>query len=89
MVYELILNDKGWEQLFKAFEIKNKLFFEQYTGKEKGQKIRKAREVLVREFASYAAMPSQVLKGKNLKRVFWAIVDVENLAEIEKIVGSL
>ncbi|MDD3404571.1 MAG: hypothetical protein PHQ72_14660, partial [Hespellia sp.] len=89
MMYELILKDKGWEQLFKAFEIERKLLFDQYTGKEKGQKIKKAREVLVREFASYAAMPSQVLKGKNLKRVFWAIVEVENLAAIGKIVDSL
>lgn len=89
LLYELILSGKGWGQLFKAFEIERKLLFEQYTGKEKGQKIKKAREALVEEFAGYAAMPSPVLKGKNLKRVFWAIVNIDNLDEIEKVVDSL
>ena len=38
--------------------------------------------MLTQEFASYSAIPANILKGKNLKRIFWAIVDKDNLEEI-------
>lgn len=54
------------------------------SGKEKGNKIRKLREKLIQEFGTYSAISPQILKGKNLKRVFWSVVDVDNLEDIEK-----
>ena len=38
--------------------------------------------MLVQEFASYSAIPANILKGKNLKRILLAIVDKDNLDEI-------
>ena len=37
---------------------------------------------MIQEFESYSAIPANILKGKNLKRIFWAIVDKDNLEEI-------
>ena len=45
--------------------------------------------MLVREFASYSAIPANILKGKNLKRILWAIVDKDNLDEIRDKVLSI
>lgn len=89
LLYELILADAGWDKLQRAIKLEERLKFNNYTGKEKGQMIRKVRDGLIQEFSSYSAIPPQILKGKNPKRVFWAIVDVDNILEIEKIVDSL
>lgn len=45
--------------------------------------------MLVQEFASYSAIPTNILKGKNLKRILWAIVDKDNLDEIREKVLSI
>ena len=29
----------------------------------------------------------EILKGKNIKRIFWAVADIDNLDEIEKMIG--
>ena len=61
----------------------------QYDGKEKGNKIKEIRQMLVQEFASYSAIPANILKGKNLKRILWAIVDKDNVDEIRERVLSI
>ena len=45
--------------------------------------------MLIQEFASYSAIPANVLKGKNLKRILWAIVDKDNVDEIRDKVLSI
>lgn len=89
LMYELILFGDGWEKLQKAMSIEERLMFRDFTGKEKGQIIRKVRDGLIQEFYSYSTISPQILKGKNIKRVFWAIVDADNILEIEKLVDSL
>lgn len=89
LMYELILQGSDWESVDKALRIENILLLEEYSGKEKGQMIRAIRKLLIKEFASYSVIPPQVLKGKNLKRVFWAIADVDNLVEIERTVQTV
>lgn len=89
LMYELILADAGWDKLQRAIDLEDRLNFNDYTGKEKGQIVRKVRDGLVQEFCSYSAIPPQILEGKNLKRVFWAIADVDNISEIENFVNSL
>ena len=67
---------------FREKGIEELLELNQYDGKEKGNKIKEIRQMLVQEFASYSAIPANILKGKNLKRILWAIVDKDNLDEI-------
>lgn len=88
LMYELMLAGAGWEKLHQALRIENWLELSHLTGKEKGLKVREIRDTLIAEFGSYSAIPSQILKGKNIKRVFWAVADIDNLDEIEKILMS-
>ena len=73
----------------KALAIEKKLELDQYEGKEKGAKVRELREMLIKEFASYSTIPANILKGKNLKRILWAVVDKDNLDEIQEKVAQL
>lgn len=88
LMYELMLTDAGWEKLHQALRIENRLELSHLAGKEKGLKVREIRDTLIAKFGSYSAIPSQILKGKNMKRVFWAVVDINNLDEIERILMS-
>ena len=54
------------------------------SGREKGNKIKEIRENLIREFGSYSSISAQILKGKNIKRIFWAVADLDNLDEIQE-----
>lgn len=56
------------------------------SGKEKGLKVREIREILIKEFGGYSVIPTQILNGKNIKRIFWAVADIDNLDEIEKMI---
>lgn len=83
LMYELLFREQDWRMVKKALNMETKLTLDQYEGKEKGDKIRELRMELIQEFGSYSAIAPDILKGKNLKRVFWAVVDVDNLDEIE------
>lgn len=85
LMYESMLAGVGWDKLYQALRIESWLGLSHLTGKEKGIKVREVRDTLIAEFASYSAIPAQILKGKNIKRVFWAIADIDNLDEIERI----
>lgn len=86
LMYELMLTGSGWEKLQQALEIEKWLELSHLSGKEKGLKVREIRETLIREFGSYSVIPAQILKGKNIKRIFWAVADIDNLDEIEKMI---
>lgn len=83
LMYEAMLNDDNWDAVRKALNIEKDLELNQYEGKEKGAKTKEIREMLIREFQSYSTIPANILKGKNLKRILWAIVDKDNLNEIQ------
>lgn len=89
LMYEAILEGENWDSVKKALAIEELLELKQYDGREKGTKIKEIRQMLVREFASYSAIPANILKGKNLKRILWAIVDKDNLDEIRDKVLSI
>lgn len=86
LMYELMLSGSGWEKLQQALEIEKWLELSHLSGKEKGLKVREIRETLIKEFGSYSVIPAQILKGKNIKRIFWAVADIDNLDEIEKMI---
>ena len=83
LMYELMISGMGWDKVKQALEIEKKLGVEHLSGPEKGQKIRELRNQFIQEFGKDSVIPASTLKGKDLKRVFWAIVNVDNLNKIE------
>lgn len=83
LMYELMISGMGWDKVKQALEIEKKLGMEHLSGPEKGQKIRKLRNQFIQEFGKYSVIPASTLKGKDLKRVFWAVVNIDNLNKIE------
>lgn len=83
LMYELMISGMGWDKIKQALEIEKKLGMEHLSGPEKGQKIRELRNQFIQEFGKDSVIPASTLKGKDLKRVFWAIVNIDNLNKIE------
>ena len=83
LMYELMISGMGWDKVTQALEIEKKLGMEHLSGPEKGQKIRKLRNQFIQEFGKDSVIPASTLKGKDLKRVFWAVVNIDNLNKIE------
>lgn len=79
LMYELMISGMGWDKVKQALEIEKKLGMEHLSGPEKGQKIRKLRNQFIQEFGKDSVIPASTLKGKDLKRVFWAVVNIDNL----------
>ena len=86
LMYELMISGMGWDKVKQALEIEKKLGMEHLSGPEKGQKIRKLRNQFIQEFGKDSVIPASTLKGKDLKRVFWAIVNIDNLNKIEGLI---
>lgn len=83
LMYELMISGMAWDKVKQALEIEKKLGMEHLSGPEKGQKIRELRNQFIQEFGKDSVIPASTLKGKDLKRVFWAIVNIDNLNKIE------
>ena len=83
LMYELMISGMGWDKVKLSLEIVKKLGMEHLSGPEKGQKIRKLRNQFIQEFGKDSVIPASTLKGKDLKRVFWAVVNIDNLNKIE------
>lgn len=83
LMYELMISGMGWDKVKQALEIEKKLGMEHLSGPEKGQKIRELRNQFIQEFGKDSVIPASTLKGKDLKRVFWAIVNIDHLNKIE------
>ena len=83
LMYESMLEADDWTYVKKALSIEKMLELSQYEGREKGAKVKAIREMFIREFASYSAIPDNILKGKNLRRILWAIADKDNLDNIQ------
>lgn len=77
LMYELMISGMGWDKVKQALEIEKKLGMEHLSGPEKGQKIRKLRNQFIQEFGKDSVIPASTLKGKDLKRVFWAVVNID------------
>lgn len=88
LMYELMLEEKSWDMVHTALDIEKKVEFEPLSGKERGQTIRQTREWLINEFGSYSDIMPNILKGKDVKRVFWSVVDIDNISDIEKYINK-
>lgn len=60
-----------------------KIRYGAFIGTRKRTKIRKLRNQFIQEFGKDSVIPASTLKGKDLKRVFWAVVNIDNLNKIE------
>lgn len=89
LVYELMMSEKNWELLDIVLRVEKRLELDGFHGLEKGKRAREIRERFIEEFSEYSALPPKTLRGKNHKRVFWAVVTTENVAEIEKTVREI
>jgi predicted nucleotidyltransferase component of viral defense system len=84
LIYESIfINDINCSILKKALELEKILKLEKYSGIEKGNKTGELREILIKKYSIYSTINPKILKGKNLNRVFWAIVNQDNIKEME------
>ena len=86
LMYELMISGMGWDKVKQALLFRlplKRCLFPSYWGCEKGQKIRKLRNQFIQEFGKDSVIPASTLKGKDLKRVFWAVVNIDNLNKIE------
>ena len=76
------------EKLKKAFEIEEILAFKHLSGAKKGRRIMEFKNTLIKEYAGYSSIDPKILKGKSLGRVFWSILNPENIEQIEYFVND-
>lgn len=82
LIYELILSEKTDVSLAKsAFDAADMCMLHKYTGPARGAAERKIKETLIDGF-NPTDIPHKVLMGKNLIRVFWAIITLENINHV-------
>ncbi len=89
LLYEELLEGSNLNMVYKAIRIVKKLELDGYSGKEKGTKRQELRDMMIKEFSQYSKIPARILKGKNIIRIFWAIVDKEIINQIEEYVDEI
>ncbi len=88
MMYSLMMNGRNWDCVRSAMQMEETLELTHLSGREKGNMVKELRTALVETFSQYSSTPEKILKAKGLKRVFWAIVQPENLDEIKNLIQS-
>lgn len=86
MMYSLMMSGQNWDCVRSAMQIEDTLELSHLSGREKGTMIKELRTALVEGFAQYSSTPAKILKGKGLKRVFWAVAQPDNLEEIKTMI---
>ncbi|MBB2184653.1 nucleotidyl transferase AbiEii/AbiGii toxin family protein [Lachnospiraceae bacterium MD1] len=84
LMYEIILDENDWNIVDTAIEIERLLQFDGLEGKERGAKIKAIKQTIQERFGSYSCIDVKELKGKRPVRIFWAIVNKDNIDEIRK-----
>jgi len=82
LMYEAILDGRDLSVIGNALKIAKMLEFENLEGKERGGKIKEMKQMLPEEFGSYSCIDVKELKGKRPIRMFWAVVNKDNLEKI-------
>lgn len=89
IMYELLIRDEGWSRINDLLAMERMLDYSNLEGMEKGKKIRMARDILIKKFGDASYFSADILRGKNPKRVFWAVVTLENMDGIRKSIEEL
>jgi len=87
LMYEVIFEGTDWSVVQKALEIDKLLRFENLEGKERGAKIKEVMQMFLKEFGSYSCIDIKELKGKRPSRMFWAVVNKDNVDVISNQLG--
>lgn len=72
----------------RALDMSAALRFDFLSGQEKGRAIFTFRDRLVEQYGQLTGINSNVLKGKKIDRIFWAIVTPDNIDELELFIAS-
>jgi hypothetical protein len=86
LMYETIIDGDSWNIVEAALYIENRLELNEYSGKAKGLKAKELREMLIYKFAAYSDLSPNVLKGKRLNRIFWSVINKDNVFEIKDLI---
>ena len=83
---EIVSGSCDMKIIEKSLKLQNDISLKHLTGISKGAKNNELRNILIDSFGEYSSIPLKVLKGKNPVRIFWSVVNRENIDEIEKLV---
>ncbi|MGB4659224.1 MAG: nucleotidyl transferase AbiEii/AbiGii toxin family protein [Mobilitalea sp.] len=83
-IYKNILECSSLDFVIQADRVANKLETGQFDSHEKGSMRREIREKLLRDFGENSKIPYRQLKGKDVTRVYWALINPGNRKEIEE-----
>jgi hypothetical protein len=72
-------NKDAKSPLDSLFQCERSLEFDDLQGAEKGRLARRFREEFSKDFEKYSDYPAKVLKGKSPARIFWAVVNTDNV----------
>lgn len=89
IMYELLVQDEGWSKISDLLLTEQMLDYSNLEGMERGNKIRLARDMLLKKFGDASFISVDILKGKNPKRIFWSVVTLENIDDIREAVEGL
>ncbi|MBE0427395.1 MAG: nucleotidyl transferase AbiEii/AbiGii toxin family protein [Nitrospirae bacterium] len=78
----LFLKEDGKDKLRDIFALENKLAFEKIQGVERGKIIGEFNDTFSHKFEKYSKWTAKILKGKNPKRIFWAVISSNNIEEV-------
>ena len=88
-LFSLLFEKSGDKsEMIRALNLDKLLLFEHLTGAEKGKQIALFKGKFIAEYGHLAEMPPKILKGKNLNRIFWAIIRPHNLDVLEVFIRS-
>jgi hypothetical protein len=76
-------NSADKTSLERAFALDKELQFDHLSGAEKGLAIASFTAALIRDFGGSSSIPPKLLKGKHIRRIYWSIVNADNLDKLE------
>ena len=81
---EIVSGSCDMKIIEKSLKLQNDISLKHLTGISKGAKNNELRKILIDSFGEHSSIPTKVLKGKNPVRIFWSVINKENIDEIEK-----
>lgn len=84
LMYEAIIDGSDLSVIGTTLKIAKMLEFENLEGKERGTRIKEMKLMIPEEFGPYSCIDVKELKGKRPIRMFWAVVNKDNVDEIRR-----
>ena len=88
LLFEFIFrHEYGKDNFVKVLELDEKIKFEYLEGIKRREFIMKVKENLINKFSYNSGLNPKILKGKDIKRVLWDIIKVDDLNEIAEFIN--